>query len=287
MQTTEAGRPPLIVRLSVVVLLSLLIWLLWDWLWVDITDGWPRPIARIANALVTAVLVVSMVLAARRYLDRRPGPGLHLAALRDSWRPFLVGALAWLIPTTVGAALAVALGWVQIAIDVSIPLLVGTALFIAAVVFLSEAFPEELIFRGYLYRNLVAAIPPWAAAVVQATVFTFFGAVLWTISNGPAAAAEQAQVFLVMGLALGAIRVIVGNVWACIGYHLVFQVVAQMIFGTRHEAASIRGEDALILVAFLPAFVLGPLVAAVLTRNDVSWTQRELDLSVGEHGRAG
>jgi uncharacterized protein len=86
----------------------------------------------------------------------------------------------------------------------------GLAITVAMLVVLVsafEAFPEALIMRGYIQRNLTAAMPPWLADVVHTLLFVVFGSVLWTVTTGWEAAAEQAVVFLGMGIVLGCIRV--------------------------------------------------------------------------------
>ncbi|QBI18815.1 CPBP family intramembrane metalloprotease [Egibacter rhizosphaerae] len=278
--TTMIGtgrRPNVVVRLAAVITASLLIWLAMGWLADTAFAAWPPNIAHTANAVVVLVLAVPMVIAARRYLDRRPWAGLRVTGPGEGWRPLVVGAVSWLVPGVAGIVLAVSRGWVQISVTGPVTTLVGTVGLLVVLVLVFEAFPEEVIMRGYVYRNLAAAMPPWSAVAVQTLLFTLFGTVLWTVTAGWTAAAEQAGMFVGMGAVLGCIRVMTGNVWACIGYHLVFQVAAQLLLGDRHSIVTVDGAQTLTLVAFATAFAIGPIITALLSPNDANWSRPEPD----------
>lgn len=84
--------------------------------------------------------------------------------------------------------------------------------------------------------------------------------------------------FLVgMGIVLGCIRVITGNLWACVGYHLVFQVVAQLLLSDRWDYLTVTGEETLTTVAFGGAFLLSVLITAMLTPQEAEWQRPQPD----------
>ncbi|MEK8105167.1 CPBP family intramembrane glutamic endopeptidase [Micromonospora sp. M12] len=116
-----------------------------------------------------------------------------------------------------------------------------------------EALPEELIFRGYLQRNLVTRLPVWQALVGQAVLFTLFGVLV-----GAARSFDRIALFLVFALLLGAFRVATGDIWAGIGLHVAFQTVAQL-FGDVGAVFDVVGADVLGVVA-MGRSVLGQLV---------------------------
>lgn len=269
-------RPHLAVRLTGVLVASLLIWLAMAWLTGNVFNAWPPNASHTASAMFVFATAVPMVLAARRFLDRRSRAGLGLTGLREGWRPFIVGAVAWLLPGIAGLVV-VSLGWVQITLVGSLTELAITVAMLVVLVSAFEAFPEELIMRGYIQRNLTAAMPPWLAVVVQTFLFTGFGSVLWMVTAGWEAAAEQAVVFLGMGIVLGCIRVMTGNLWACIGYHVAFQTAAQLLLGDRHAVIVMDGPGSLELVPFAAAFAIGPAIVALLSPSDVNWRRREPD----------
>ncbi|WP_116246204.1 CPBP family intramembrane glutamic endopeptidase [Nocardiopsis sp. FIRDI 009] len=269
-------RPHLLVRVGLVTAGALLVWLLMGWL-----DGTLFPAeevttaGHVVNALVVFVLAVPLVWAARRFLDRRPWSGLALTGVREGWRPFLVGAGAWALPGAAGIALCVAMGWSSVTAAVPWTELLPGVLLLAALVLVFEAVPEELIFRGYLYRNLNAAMPAWLAVLAQAVLFTLFGTALWVLSQGWGVLAERLPLFLGTGIVLGGIRLVTGNLWACVGFHLVFQTVAQTMLSSGD--VEVRGVDAVMSTGFLAPFVFGVPTAMLLSLTIGDWARRVPD----------
>ncbi|TQN33250.1 hypothetical protein FHX37_3255 [Haloactinospora alba] len=277
--TVQSRRPHLVWRLSAVTALALLVWLGRGWMSDHLYDGL-SPLGRhTVNAVVTCLLTVVLVLAARRYLDRRPWSGLRLTGPRAAWWPFTVGALSWLVPAAAGTALCLALGWSGIDVRSSPGEAVGAVALLLVLVLVFEAFPEELLFRGYLHRNLSASVAPWLAVLGQALLFTLFGTTLWVVSSGWDVLVERSVIFFGMAVSIGCLRVITGNVWACVGYHLAFQVVAQFLLGGRYAEVDITGEGALTLATFAAALTAAPAVAALLTRSSENWRTPEPDES--------
>lgn len=278
-------RPGLPLRLGAVLAGTLLVWLAMGWLSTNVFDALPDPGTHIANAVFVSMLAVPMVIAARRYLDQRSWSGLRLTGLRAGWWPLLVGAVAWLAPAAAGTTVAVAAGWVQVTVRATATELILAVLLLLVLVFVFEALPEELVFRGYVYRNLNAVMAAWQAVAGQAILFMLFGTALWVTTEGWGVVAERAPLFLVMAVVIGVIRVLTGNLWACIGYHLAFQVVAQLLLGSRYADIQIQREETFTLVAFGAAFALGPMVVGLLPargdRSPTPWRAREPDPDAG------
>lgn len=170
---------------------------------------------------------------------------------------------------------ALALGWVELAPRMAVPELVGHLALLAVLVLLYEALPEELIFRGYLYRNLNTVMAAWLATVTQAALFALFGTALWVLSNGWEVLGERVVLFFSMAIVLGCLRVVTGNVWACIGFHLVFQVTAQAVLGG--QLFEVRGDETGFMLALAGPFVFGVLVAVLLSRRGGNWRERVPD----------
>ncbi|WP_017607175.1 CPBP family intramembrane glutamic endopeptidase [Nocardiopsis xinjiangensis] len=231
--------------------------------------------ARWATAVFVTAAVVPVLWAVRRYLDRRPWDGLRLTGFREGWWPFLVGALSWGIPGFAGLGAALALGWVELVPRAAVPELAGHLVLLAVLVLLYEALPEELIFRGYLFRNLNTAMAAWLAVVAQAALFALFGATLWVLSTGWEVLGERVVLFFSIGIVIGCLRVVTGNVWTCIGFHVVFQVTAQAVLGG--QLFQVRGDEGGFVLALAGPFVFGVLVAILLSRRDGNWRERVPD----------
>ncbi|WP_143728258.1 CPBP family intramembrane glutamic endopeptidase [Micromonospora cremea] len=269
-RATRDARPALPWRILIVFAGTVLVWL-FVYHGALLGRDYDRP-THVARAILTTLLVVPLVVVARRLLDRRPWTGLGLPSLRTGWRPLLLGMACWLVPAALGFALCLGFGWVEISPRTSAADALRVAALLVVLVLLYEALPEELVFRGYLQRNLATRLPAWQAVIGQAVLFTLFGFLV-----GAATSADRLLLFFVFALFLGAFRVATGDIWAGIGFHLAFQTVAQL-FGDVGAVFDVVGADVLGLVALggVP-FALGWMAVERLHRGRLNWQALEPD----------
>ncbi len=202
----------------------------------------------IASAAGASLLVVPLVVAARRWLDGGTLAGLGLPLSRAALRPFLVGMLAFLAPFAVALAIVAGFGWAEVTIAAPLSEIAVFVPFLILLVFLYEALPEELAFRGYVLTNLSLRLPAWGAVAAQAALFALWSAVVWTLATGTFAP-DRVGIFFVAGLVLGAVRIATGSVWTGIGFHLAFQTAAQLLLNAEREHFTIVGTDVVQAVA--------------------------------------
>lgn len=271
-----AGRLNLFGRVAVVFLAVTLVWLF-------VTQGlgsffgpaYPDRVGHAVRAVLTSALVVPLIFLARRYLDRRSWEGLRFTSLRTGWRWLLFGMVFWLVAAGLGLVVTVVLGWTRISLGTPSVGILLLFLYLPVLVFLYEALPEELIFRGYLYRNLSARYARWVSVLAQATLFTLWGAAI-----GAAGSVDRVVLFFTFSVALGILRVISGNLWATIGFHLAFQWVTQLVSAVREGSLQIAEQPTLELVVFwFFPIVLGSiaLIAASVVRGDADWRGHDPD----------
>jgi uncharacterized protein len=272
-----AGRLNLFGRVAVVFLAVTLVWLF-------VTQGlgsffgpaYPDRVGHAVRAVLTSALVVPLIFLARRYLDRRSWEGLRFTSLRTGWRWLLFGMVFWLVAVGLGLVVTVVLGWTRISLGTPSVGILLLFLYLPVLVFLYEALPEELIFRGYLYRNLSARYARWVSVLAQATLFTLWGAAI-----GAAGSVDRVVLFFTFSVALGILRVISGNLWATIGFHLAFQWVTQLVSAAVREGSlQIAEQPTLELVVFwFFPIVLGSiaLIAASVVRGDADWRGHDPD----------
>lgn len=174
------GRLGLFWRVVIVFLAVTLVWLfVVQVLGPLFGPAYSNRVGHVVRALLTSALVVSLMCLARRYLDRWCSwEGLRLTSVRPGWRWLLLGMAFWLVAAGFGLMVTLALGWVRTSFSapgVGILLLI---LYLPLLVFFYEALPEELLFRGYFYRNLSARYARWIAVLAQAALFTLWGAAI-------------------------------------------------------------------------------------------------------------
>jgi uncharacterized protein len=257
-------------RISIVFIAITLVWLCIR-IFVDtqLGEAYSRS-SHITRAVLTSIVIIPIIVAARRFLDRRPWSGLKLTSLSTGWRPLLIGMMCWLLPASAGLVVCITLRWTEITLQepISNIFVLGAGLFI--LVFIYEALPEELIFRGYVYRNLVTQMPRWLAVLAQAILF-----VLWGLLNGGSNSLERSALFFVGAIIIGMFRVITDSVWASVGFHLAFQTISQL-FGTIGGQFTISEPQILSLFAFgaLP-FAISLSILKMFYKTVPRWHERE------------
>jgi membrane protease YdiL (CAAX protease family) len=246
-------------RIAIVLAATTLIWRLIDGA-ADALSGPDYDRTRHAlSAVATTALAVPMIVLAYRYLDRLPFSALRRARPRTAGGFLLAGMAGHVLPAAAAVAALTATGHLEIGLRGS-PVLPLLAL--AALVLAYEALPEELIFRGYLYRNLATALPPWAAVLGQAVLFTVFG-----VAVGAATSADRIVLFLAFAVVQGTIRAVTGTLWAPVGFHLAFQTSEQ--FAGPHWNRLTADDPALLqqVALGLVPLALGVTVIRLLTRR--------------------
>lgn len=180
----------------------------------------------------------------------------------------------WLVTAGVGLATTLALGWASISFGAPSARVLLLFTYLPLLVFLYEALPEELVFRGYFYRNLADRYARWMAVVAQAALFT-----LWGIAIGAAGSVERFVLFFTFSIVLGVLRALTNNLWTCIGFHLAFQWVTQFYSAAvRDGFVRVDEGPALELVAFwFFPIVLGSivLIAVAAVRGRSRWRERD------------
>lgn len=266
-KTRSSPRAVLVFRLLAITIAALLFWLIA----LSLTDQLLGPQMSLAKHIVNAIVIFSVtvpaVLALNRIFDQLPLVDFGLAKGRSLWRDLTLGFITWLLPAGIGIGAAIAFGWLDIGVHSSGLELIAAATLLVVLVFVFEAFPEELLFRGYIQRNLMSKLPVWVAITLQAGLFTFWGTGLWVISDGWGVLIERALLFFSMGIVLGALRHIAGSLWAPIGFHLGFQVTMQLALGTRYADIHINSEWLFTLVTTVFAFCTATAIASVFWRR--------------------
>jgi membrane protease YdiL (CAAX protease family) len=192
----------------------------------------------------------------RRHADRRPWSGINLTLDRTVVPHLLFGIVLATILTTVAAAATVQLGladwgWSANATKESAEQgFVTTIFMIAMSTLLVQGFPEELVFRGYIFRNLGATLPLWATVGSSSLIFGSMHA----FSSGGATTLGERLLYAVamtgFGVMLAVCRTVSGRLWLGIGFHGGYDAFNGRVI-TVHQ------------VAFIPALliVLGALIA--------------------------
>ncbi|MBD8044913.1 CPBP family intramembrane metalloprotease [Arthrobacter sp. Sa2BUA2] len=202
----------------------------------------PTLVLRIASGAVVSACVLGWIIGlAHRRGAGTPGRADGVVPFLDGVRAFAMGGAVWLVPAAAAFGMLALFGF-PLTVVATPAELAATVLLLFAAVLLSEAVPEEIVFRGYMMRVLGERLRGLWANVVQAALFAAFALVLrgWT-------GTADLLLFLGMGLGLGYVRTVSGSVWTTVGFHTAFQTGAQLVL--THDAVDFSGADGLSMLA--------------------------------------
>lgn len=212
--------------------------------------------------LVQAIVVSSIVLPAVMGICRTFKLKNSFLSMSGRGALHFGGAIALaVILTSLGLWLSSLAGWIELtgwsmssAQVLALLLQIATAL-------LYEALPEELTLRGLVFSGLSMRIH--AAAVFIGSIFLFVMVPVATIAlqvlvgMAPGNSIDFGYVLLLVlfGSALQLLRMITGALWASVGFHLAYLMIARFIFGREDRFLSytenLPGVSALIILFLL------------------------------------
>ncbi|MCM3714109.1 CPBP family intramembrane metalloprotease [Alkalihalobacillus oceani] len=256
-------------RIVTVFVLTCMVW----WLskairiWMGAGGDYDRT-THVLSAVLILSLVLPLIVFARKYVDKRSWAGLRLTSFKEGWKPFVFGGLSYLIPAGIALIIFVWFDWTEIQFHVSVGSLVLTIITLLILVFMYEALPEELIFRGYFYRNLNTSLAKWKAVGVQSLLF-----VLFAVSIGAALSVERIVFFFAVGIIIGMVRVMTENVWGAVGLHVAFQTMQQLFSPHNQELTSTTpGLMEIVILGIIP-FSFAIMTLKLFVRTEPDWKE--------------
>ncbi|MBD8500941.1 type II CAAX prenyl endopeptidase Rce1 family protein [Paenibacillus arenosi] len=268
MTTKNFKVQDLIIRVAIVLIIGIFIWNGIAYVSDTFIGQEYSPLKHFLMALLTTALTLTLVQVALKW-DKMKWNQLGQTTVKKNIFSFLLGFLLWAIPASIGLFICIRIGWVSISVTTDLNFLLQSILILFITVFLIEALPEELIFRGYIYRYLHACFPHWATILLQALLFSLFAYCIGAIYS-----LEQLQFIPGFAIILGMLRAISGNVWTSIGFHAAIMTATQ-ILGSTHGHFDVSGMFTLRFFAFilLPS-ATGAMVLSFMYTN-YSWSKKE------------
>ena len=106
-------------------------------------------------------------------------------------------------------------------------------------VFITDALPEELVFRGYIFSNLLTKFVKWKSAIITTLLFVLFPLILYPIKS---LLGSDLTTGIVNNISIGYIgymlffgafavylRILTKSIWTGVGFHLMFVYINQLI----------------------------------------------------------
>jgi uncharacterized protein len=238
------------------------------------------------QAAVMSGLVVPGVWLLRRRLDRRPFAGLEMLGLARSLKGFALGSGLILLPAAITLLCTMLFGWATLSINPAPGAAAAIAIGILTAFFF-EALPEELLFRGYIFRNLNTTLRKWTAGLVTALLFTLLPVFVVLVQRhlmktpiqvGPSDHITTGYLLTMFFFAtfLQYLRVLTGTVWAGIGFHLFF-LMSNRLVGTRESSfiqmsdLTTQGPMQMVLLGSIALVFGGLLLYPRLSGRSLEW----------------
>lgn len=242
-----------IMKIGVVSILSILIWrfvLYLNFLFAGVEYN------RTTHFIMAlAITILSFILInTARIKDKISWNQIGMSSLRTNTISFLVGTAIWIIPASIGLVISLLAGWAEITITADLSQLFLSVVILYIIIFLVEAFPEELIFRGYIYSYLNTLFPHWLVIIMQTLIFSLFAYFI-----GAMYSFEQIMFIPGFGFMLGYFRAKSGNVWTSMGFHAAIMTASQ-ILSPIHGNFDVSGIFAVRFFAFnLLPYIFGAI----------------------------
>ena len=221
------------------------------------------PINHFIIAMITTLLTVILIHGALK-IDKISWNQLDPSTVKTKIYSFLQGFFLWTIPASIGLIICLIFGWVEIQVHTDWKFLLLSMLILFITVFFIEALPEELIFRGYIYRYLNAVFPHWGTIILQTLLFSLYAYLI-----GAMYSVEQVQFIPGFAIILGVFRAISGSVWTSIGFHVAIMTAFQVL-GPIHGHFDVSGLFTLQFIAFilLPSVVGATVLSFIHTTHN-------------------
>lgn len=239
------------------------------------------------QALVMSGLVVPGVWLLLRRMDSSSLESFGILGLHRSLKGFALGAGLIAAPTALTLFCIATFKWATLAIN-PVPGAVSAIAIGLVTAFLFEALPEELLFRGYIYRSLNSVMRQWTASVLTTVLFAMLPVVVVLaqqhllhmqvrIGNSDHVTGKYLVTVLVFGAVLQFLRVLTGTVWTCIGFHLLF-LMSNRIAGMRSSAFIVmqdvtsEGPMQLVLIGSALLLVTSLVLYPRLSGQSLGWS---------------
>ncbi|MFC4401595.1 CPBP family intramembrane glutamic endopeptidase [Gracilibacillus xinjiangensis] len=251
-------------RISIVFIFANMIWIFINLLNTYVSDGEYDRFSHFMMGLsITTLTILLLVISCR--IENSSWFELGMANFKSNLYAFLFGLIIWLLPASIGTLILVSLNMIEIAVISSWKEIFIHCFILSFTVFLIEALPEELIFRGYIFSKLQKMFKNNLVILLQMLLFTIFGFIIGSIYS-----VEQFLFIPGFAFILGYFRAKAQNIWLPIGFHLAIMTVTQLL-NTIHKHLEV---DNFFTLQFA-AFILLPSTTGAILLN-MEWIKRRI-----------
>lgn len=252
------------------------------------SSGIPIRINQALKGLMLSGVVVAGVWLLRKREDFIPEDIGHEIP-QKAIQKFLLGMGFIAVPLTLTIIIAFITGWGGLQVN-STPEVFSTMLFAFLLTFLTDALPEELLFRGYIYTNLNTRFNKVQSGLLTLLPFVMLPVVSmliqkqllgYEVSIGGANTITPSYIITLtfFGAFMQYLRILTQSLWTGVGFHLVFVFMNQLMGPREHnliQFTSSEGEQALqfTLMGLVLSVFIGLLIYPRLSKTPIGWKER-------------
>lgn len=204
-------------------------------------------ISFLESSIITLFIILGIWILRKR-LDRGNPLSIGINKFSQGFPKFILGYGLLLIPLIISLLITQLAGWAEIKINWE-GAQIDMILLGMLSVFITDALPEELVFRGYIFSNLLTRFVKWKSALITTLLFVLFPILLYPIKGflgsdiTTGIVSNLSAGYLIYMVFFGAfamyLRILTKSIWTGVGFHLMFVYINQLI-----------GQDATNLIQF-------------------------------------
>ncbi|MBA2559708.1 MAG: CPBP family intramembrane metalloprotease, partial [Propionibacteriales bacterium] len=209
-----------------------------------LSERFPYVYASLIESLALVVLVAVILWLAARWLDRRrfADYGFHLG--REWWLDLVFGLILGLVLVGGAYVLLLGTGWLRVAETFVSPqgLPFVAAMLADVLIVVGIAGWEEMVFRGYLVKNVAEGLSggvlgaKWGTVVAVLIPGAFFGWLHATSANATVLSVVNVAIF---GILFGVAYVLTGELALPLGLHLAWDFTQGFGFGRSPDPSAL------------------------------------------------
>lgn len=241
---------------------------------------------QIAQAIVFSVLVIISFGYIRKKQDKFLPKRIGLNNLKRGLLCFMLGMSIFLIPLTLTLAFVSIndLGIVDFNLTNNNSIVIGLL-----TVFLFEAFPEEFVFRGYIFSNINTEYSNWKAGLISVILFVLFPVVLFLITSnfsieGTIGGQNSITLpFIITLVFFGCfttyLRILTKSIWTGVGFHLLFVYMNKLIGSDSDsfiQISNVVNQNQIrnvLIISLLTVFLL-LIIYPIFSKHKVKWMEK-------------
>ena len=189
------------------------------------------------SSFITTFIVLGIWLLRKR-LDRGSPISIGLNNMPQGLTKFILGFGLLLAPLLISLLIIQVAGWAEIKVNWQSAQIDMILLGMLSVL-ITDALPEELVFRGYIFSNLLIKFVKWKSAILTTLLFVLFPIILYPIKS---LLGSDLTTGIVNNISIGYIgymlffgafvvylRILTKSIWTGVGFHLMFVYINQLI----------------------------------------------------------